>query len=208
MPLSLGGRNNYYSNSGNQPAGVWGATGDPTGLLPKADGPFVSGFGGDIEGVGLGFKDLKDGAAQTVAFSEKRLGDGTNSIATLESDSFRPGTYPSTPDEARQQCLALVDPTVTPPGWQDLSKQGSSSVGTGWMNTGHSSTTYHHALRPNEPSCIWPPGRRSTAAGSCHPGGVNALMCDASVRFFEDEIDIAVWRGLATRAGKENLGKF
>lgn len=38
------------------------------------------------------------------------------------------------------------------------------------------------------------------SARSDHAGGVIAAMCDQSVRFVEDSIDLAVWQALATRA--------
>jgi len=38
------------------------------------------------------------------------------------------------------------------------------------------------------------------AARSVHPGGVNAAMGDASVRFVVDEISQRVWRAMGTRA--------
>ncbi len=41
------------------------------------------------------------------------------------------------------------------------------------------------------------------AARSRHSGGVNAAMCDASVRFVSDGIDLRTWRALATREGGE-----
>ena len=41
------------------------------------------------------------------------------------------------------------------------------------------------------------------AARSRHRGGVNGLMCDGSVHFFQDNIELVVWRALATRAGDE-----
>jgi len=44
------------------------------------------------------------------------------------------------------------------------------------------------------------------AARSRHAGGVNAAMCDASVRFVIDGIDLATWRALATREGADNDG--
>ncbi|MFO0843972.1 MAG: DUF1559 domain-containing protein [Gemmataceae bacterium] len=47
-----------------------------------------------------------------------------------------------------------------------------------------------------------PLGRRQ-GARSRHPGGVNAAMCDASVRFVPDLIDINVWRALGTARGGE-----
>jgi Protein of unknown function (DUF1559) len=43
------------------------------------------------------------------------------------------------------------------------------------------------------------------AARSYHAGGVNVSLADASVRFIADEIDIPLWRSLATRAGGESV---
>ncbi len=40
---------------------------------------------------------------------------------------------------------------------------------------------------------------------SDHPGGVNALMCDGSVRFVEDTIQVEVLLSLASRNGCEQL---
>jgi prepilin-type processing-associated H-X9-DG protein len=48
-------------------------------------------------------------------------------------------------------------------------------------------------------------GQVWAAARSRHAGGVNAAMCDASVRFFVDGIDLRTWRGLATRSGGETV---
>lgn len=48
-------------------------------------------------------------------------------------------------------------------------------------------------------------GQIWASARSRHPGGVNAAMCDASVRFVTDGIDLRTWRSLATRAGGEVL---
>ena len=41
------------------------------------------------------------------------------------------------------------------------------------------------------------------AARSLHPGGVNALLADGSVRFFKDSVNLQIWRALATSAGGE-----
>jgi prepilin-type N-terminal cleavage/methylation domain-containing protein/prepilin-type processing-associated H-X9-DG protein len=46
-------------------------------------------------------------------------------------------------------------------------------------------------------------GQVWAAARSRHAGGVNAAMCDASVRFVADGIDLRTWRALATRDGGE-----
>jgi prepilin-type processing-associated H-X9-DG protein len=43
---------------------------------------------------------------------------------------------------------------------------------------------------------------------SYHPGGVNVLLMDGSVRFIGNGIRPDVWRALATRAGGEVVGDF
>ena len=43
-------------------------------------------------------------------------------------------------------------------------------------------------------------------ARSYHPGGVNAALMDASVRFVSSNVDLAVWRAAATRDGGEAQG--
>ena len=60
---------------------------------------------------------------------------------------------------------------------------------------------------------IFPGPARFTALGwkaarSRHNGGVNLALCDGSVRFVRDSIELATWRALATRAGGEVPGDF
>jgi len=45
-------------------------------------------------------------------------------------------------------------------------------------------------------------------ARSNFSGGVNVALADGSVRFVRNGIDLATWRGLATRAGGEVLGDY
>jgi prepilin-type processing-associated H-X9-DG protein len=49
------------------------------------------------------------------------------------------------------------------------------------------------------------PTYMSLAASSRHPGGVNTLFADGSVRFIKDTISPVAWRGLGTVAGGEVL---
>jgi prepilin-type processing-associated H-X9-DG protein len=46
------------------------------------------------------------------------------------------------------------------------------------------------------------------AARSRHTGGVNAALCDGSVRFFSNSISPAVWSALGTVTGGETVGDF
>lgn len=43
----------------------------------------------------------------------------------------------------------------------------------------------------------------NNAARSRHPGGVNVAMCDASVQFITDDVDLATWRAASTSRGEE-----
>lgn len=45
-------------------------------------------------------------------------------------------------------------------------------------------------------------------ARSKHVGGVHAVMCDGAVKFFSNNIDSLMWRGLCSTRGGEVLGEF
>lgn len=195
LPANLGGRNNYYTNFGtiliNSLPGV--TVGSTNYGMPMFDGVFY-------ENSSIKFKDLVDGTTNTVMMSEKMTGDGSNAISSPTTDTFKPGTYPATADQAMADCRA-VDMT-------DLTKQGNSNVGAPWMNAGHSTTYYYHIMVPNDRSCMYPPSRIATTANSKHSGGVHSLLCDGSVKFISSSIDLGVWRAIGTRSGGEVVSEF
>jgi prepilin-type N-terminal cleavage/methylation domain-containing protein len=43
---------------------------------------------------------------------------------------------------------------------------------------------------------------------SQHSGGVQAAMCDGAARFISSNIDVQIWRALATSQGKDLVGNF
>ena len=45
-------------------------------------------------------------------------------------------------------------------------------------------------------------------ARSQHPGGVNAVLCDGTVRFFPDSVDPGVWQELSTMNSGNPLGAW
>lgn len=50
----------------------------------------------------------------------------------------------------------------------------------------------------NHPDCQ----KMQLAFGSVHTGGMHAALCDGSVEFFHSEVDLIVWRDLATTDGQ------
>ena len=146
------------------------------------------------------FRDITDGLSNTAAMAEKMTGDGSQTISSPKTDTFQPGTYPNTPDEAVTQCNAM-DPT-------DLTKQGYSNVGAPWLQQYHSTNQYSHVQRPNGRSCMFPPGRIATAANSQHTGGAHLLLCDGAVIFISENIDINLWRAIGSARGGVVVGEF
>lgn len=195
LPATLGGRNNYVGNSGTNL--LFGAPpsnpSDPNYGVQAGNGVFV-------RDQLLSLANCADGTSNTALFCERAKGDGSNALASPKLDTFRPGTFPATADQAYADCMAV--------NVNDLSKQGVSVVGVPWLWAYHSTTLYWHIAPPNTRSCMYPPGRIMSTAGSWHPSGVNITMCDGSVRFISDSIAIPVWRGLGTRSSGEVLGEF
>ena len=69
---------------------------------------------------------------------------------------------------------------------------------------------YHHIATPNQKSCALDgnttPNRNGDsiiAASSNHPGGVNVLFLDGSVRFVKDSVAYQTWLAIGTRDGGE-----
>lgn len=191
MQAIAGGRNNYYTNYGT--GVVNSLNSPPNDLLPPPDGPI-------FQSSCVNIADILDGTSSTVLMSERCLGDGSNGISTRRTDTFQPGTYPATADEALTQCRAV--------NVNDLTKQGKSNGGVSWLSPDHTTTYYHHVLPPNDLSCMYPPQRISTTANSRHVGGVHSLLCDGSVRFVSENIDLNVWRALGSRKGGEVISNF
>jgi prepilin-type N-terminal cleavage/methylation domain-containing protein len=94
LDKSVGAPNSYYANHGTLP--MWDFPpydapnhADMKGKTP--DGPMY-------RGSKIGSQHIRDGASHTAAFSEKIMGDGSNSRVTRESDTFRPGGKPLNSD--------------------------------------------------------------------------------------------------------------
>jgi prepilin-type processing-associated H-X9-DG protein len=158
-----------------------------TGILPP-NGVFTS-------SKAIKISDVTDGTSNTAAFSEHVIGDFNQAVSTPVADTYRPGTHPLNSDDAVLFCMVT--------NVQDLTQQGVSDVGSPWLYGYHSTTSYWHSAPPNSRSCMFPPSRISTTATSLHPGGVNVLFLDGSVKFIKNSVSYNTWYALGTHSGGE-----
>jgi prepilin-type N-terminal cleavage/methylation domain-containing protein/prepilin-type processing-associated H-X9-DG protein len=146
---------------------------------------------------------ISDGASKTALFSESILGDP------------RPANHdPQT--EYKFSFLAPLTDTLCSGAnqWNVSDPRGFS-----WVNGEFRCALYNHRTPPNSatPDCMGvtiggPVQTRYTPYGwrtarSRHPGGVNVMYADGSVRFVTDTIDPAAWRAQSTIAGQETLSE-
>lgn len=176
--------NNYRACAGTHPYNLIGASPEGEG---RNDGVFW--YQSAVRP-----SDLRDGAALTAFFSERCLGGSP------------------TPDPAGDYYLAtppVSNCAFAGPRWARFVGSVEWS-GQRWADGNAFFTRYHHVLTPNGPSCNFGlddySGQAIVTASSRHPGGVNVLMGDGSVRRVVNGIAPAVWKALGTRAGSEAVG--
>ncbi len=136
--------------------------------------------------------------------------------------------YMFTTSSRRRPCVRLAEvidgtsttPTVAePPATVDpsvcnvcdrvyhYSNNIDSSAGTDYSET-VGSTYYPINLMFSTDPTVTAETQKELAFGSYHPGGCNGALGDASVRFFSETMNIATWRAVGSRNGKETLGDF
>ena len=76
---------------------------------------------------------------------------------------------------------------------------------TNWIDGDYRHTLYDHYYTPNSATydCLRGPDHGWRTARSRHPGGVNTLFADGSVKFIKNTVNVAAWQASATVAGGE-----
>lgn len=142
---------------------------------------------------------ITDGLSKTVLASESLLGQPQSGAHDPQTEYKFAFTAPI----SDSLCNAAAQWNVSDPR------------GFAWVNGEYRCGLYNHHQTPNSavPDCMGvqvgggvkliftPYGWRG--ARSNHPGGVNVLLADGSLRFVSDAVDAAVWKDLATIAGGE-----
>jgi len=180
----------YHNNQGtNRYNNAWRSTG-PT---------YYQGHDGSLQQL-RSFGSITDGLSQTAMFSEYVKGkmtttlDGVhmtyntaNGVTTLPQGTIDPDYQ-----------LAQICQQATTRAWD---YKGEIWV---FQDSGRGGG-YYHIQPPNRKACNAAGVDTIVGASSYHPGGVNVLMVDGSVKFIKNSIDQRNWQAIGTMAGGENV---
>lgn len=188
------GFTNYHANAGgwvpinNAWDGTFGPVNDVAGA--KKIGP-------------LPFAAITDGLSNTTCFAEVVNGAASSGAPKSRFDCYEFGAAPTGTATQRRDAFKAKDwKTATIPwsgGWRYR--------GYPWTEGTHWRTWYNHIQTPNA-VCWLTDGdfwKLVSPASSYHPAGVNASMCDGSVRFVSDSVNADAWLAAGTRDGGESL---
>jgi prepilin-type N-terminal cleavage/methylation domain-containing protein/prepilin-type processing-associated H-X9-DG protein len=176
---------------------------------------------------------ITDGTSNTLAVSEGYIGHGQfrsclNTPASPSDASvgqFTPDNVPLPGPNSTNALVSLIASCGTGTG---KAKAGGPIGHTRWCNGGVYYSGFTTAMPPNPPVTAvsraigfsnggrnapmdWDsvdendggPTYMSLAASSYHPGGVNTLFADGSVRFVKNSVSAITWRALGSIAGGE-----
>jgi prepilin-type N-terminal cleavage/methylation domain-containing protein/prepilin-type processing-associated H-X9-DG protein len=195
---------NYVCNFGNTTEihdPVWPASGGPTAAayggapfsIMDAAGPYKGSFNPVYDGPATGnyfngspdpgvvmLSSITDGTSNTLMVSEVVVGHGVKTNPTQED--LRGEVYWG---YGTQFTTFLLPNSPLPDVMQN--------------------STYCIYPYPGNPPCVAATNNAGMmkAARSRHPGGVNAVLCDGSVRFVKNSVSLSIWRGLGTTHGNE-----
>ena len=180
----------------------WGRsapTASGTAIFDDADGLFNNASAAR-------FADVTDGTSNTAAFSESLLPEADVSGGTVLTEKNK--------DVVIVGARSGGDPTLTVEWCTRFGEPVASQPrrATRWVDGFILYTAYYHWWEPNSriPDCAkWSPLRSLwQMARSRHSGGVNVGLCDGSVRFVSETVDVETWRALGSRNGGEVPGPF
>ncbi|MDR1054144.1 MAG: DUF1559 domain-containing protein [Planctomycetaceae bacterium] len=159
----------------------------------------------------VGINAITDGTSNTMAMSEAIVSDGKNYSAPLgdvqANKSYRHlvGTNLTLTNSSG---LVVINPTELETNYGTSARSWSGYRCTSWVWGAPYNSVYGAFLPPNSkiPSTNWM-NHGFYGAYSYHPGGVNVLLADGSVRLVSDTIDYETWKSAATISnGEVNSG--
>lgn len=207
---SLWSVHNYLLNVGNQ----YSLVQSPPEGMTRPNGIF-------FENSAVTIASILDGTSSTIAVSETKrsiLGapTGFSPAGAFAADRLggfvitgnnTAGFAPPIRNDIEYQQICEVK---NPPGFQP-------TRGVKWVYGAPGHSMYNHRRPPNSPMvdcrgglphsdkslADWQNLSLNITARSHHPGGVNSIFCDGSVRFLRNSINISTWQSLGSRSGGE-----
>jgi prepilin-type processing-associated H-X9-DG protein len=149
------------------------------------------------------FATIQDGTSNTALMSESIIGNNSN---------IPPPPNAPNPQEVEVQLASGITDFASTFTYNPLDPVACANANcfrwdrqTNWIEGDYRHTLCDHYYPPNSPSydCLRGPVHGWRTARSKHPGGVNALCADGSVRFVKNSINDVTWRALGTCAGGE-----
>jgi prepilin-type N-terminal cleavage/methylation domain-containing protein/prepilin-type processing-associated H-X9-DG protein len=207
--------NNYYASVGTTMNwGLLGNTGPVTNLNVRSiTWPSTGLFTWQSA---YGVQDCTDGTSNTIAFSEAAVGYQSETprqkLIGLQNVQipFTSMLYDASSDPATVQAVFQLCNAAYQSGsasYVDLQR------GENWAHGSMAMNMFNTVSTPNQFNDTWTHcGRNASSravlsnADSYHPGGVNVLFGDGSVKFVKDSIGINVWWALGTKDNSEVIG--
>ena len=151
------------------------------------------------------FASITDGLSSTAGFSEivKGKGNDPNNVTNRIIDGLNmayaiPGgvtTFPQGDQDADYKLAQLCQATT--------SRSWDFKGGLWTLHDSGRGGGYYHTQPPNRKACNAAGQDTLIGASSYHPGGVNTLLMDGSVKFVKAGINIRTWHAIGTIASGE-----
>ncbi len=180
--------------------------------------PPVSGHGA---GVGVftarqsyGIQDITDGTSNTIAFSERLIGNNTGAVMS-GAEIYQCVPWPAGNSGGTGAGQVMMSPEgianlqqyIQACDQARISRSNENNGSGRWWSSGRTreGPGFSTLTPPNsqQGDCTFSHHNGMLAARSRHSGGVNALMADGSVRFVKDSIRQDIWWAVGSRAGGE-----
>jgi prepilin-type N-terminal cleavage/methylation domain-containing protein/prepilin-type processing-associated H-X9-DG protein len=160
-----------------------------------------------------GLQSVSDGSSNTIAFSEGLVGGASSSLGYRGTAVLNVGGTSDQLQDANSGQAAITAGLAKCTANYQKSSGLNNARGNFWEVGAVGMTLFNTIVPPNSVQYKWSACRSNSGgwpdqatysnASSNHPGGVNTLMADGSVKFIKDSVNQRTWWSLGTRANGE-----
>ena len=199
--------NNYFASIGT----TTNLTDQGTSVVSLSDHPTTGLFGLQLC---YGLRSVTDGSSNTIAFSEATVGSATQQTHQKNIGLLSVGGIPAgaiLQDASTNLAQTVAGLQACDAAWNAGSVSADTQRGKTWAQGGIALSLFNTIATPNSIQDKWSYCSKIGTGGlvtyseadSFHPGGVNTLMADGSVRFIKDSINMVTWMALGTKGNGE-----